>query len=488
MIDLAQIGGPVAGAGLAVLVAGRRRTDRLAGLAFAAVGTVMLIEALAPPKPAELAAVIGGAVVLGPLLALAFRWEPWLVAYATLAFVPARVGLLGHQLLVPLYAVATGAAVLIGWELARGDERARELRLASVPLALFVGWTGLSLAWTKDVHEGAIEVLAFYVPFTILAISVARLPWRPSRLRLLYGELAAMALVFAVVGLYQYRTRDIFQNPKVITSNAYAAFFRVNSVFWDPSVYGRFLVVALIPTVVLIVRGRSTRAAVAGFAFVVIAWLGLLISFSQSSFAALLVGVVGVAAVAWRWRALWAVLAAVVVLSGLASSEPAVRRALVHHTRSGLNNATSGRASLVATGVRIALAHPAVGVGVGGFQQAYAERVNLKPGNLKRAASHDTPVTVAAETGVVGLALFVCLLAAVFRDAFRRVDRSFAGRVSLSAGLAVAAILVHSLFYNDFVEDPTTWLLLGLVALAVPRRPRPQEAAAPVAKEEPVLA
>ena len=72
-----------------------------------------------------------------------------------------------------------------------------------------------------------------------------------------------MAIVFAAVGFYQYDTRNVFENPKVITSNAYAAYFRVNSVFWDPSVYGRFLVVALCPTVVLLVRGRSLRSPAA---------------------------------------------------------------------------------------------------------------------------------------------------------------------------------------------------------------------------------
>jgi O-Antigen ligase len=486
VIDLARVGGPAACLGLAVLLAARGRRDRLAGLAFAACGTALLVAALAPDKPGELAVVVVGALVLGPLLAFAFLREPWLVPLAALAFVPVRVGLLGHQLLVPLYAVVLGATAQLLREVAGGDERSRELRLASVPLAALVGWTGLSLSWSGDVHEGAIEILAFYVPFTIIAISIARLPWSRLRLRILYAELVTMALAFAVVGFYQYESRDIFQNPKVITSNAYAAFFRVNSVFWDPSVYGRFLVVALVPSVVLIVRGRSSRAALAATAFTVVAWFGLLISFSQSSFSALLVGVVGVAAVAWRWRALWAVAAAVVVLVGLAASEPRVRHALVHHTSSGLNSATSGRASLVANGIRIAIAHPVAGVGVGGFKHAYAERLHLKGAEPRVAASHDTPVTVAAEGGAIGLALFVWLLVAVFRDAFRRVDRSFAGRSSLAAGLALAAIFVHSLFYNDFFEDPTAWGLLGLIALAVPRREEAQEAPAAVTKKEPV--
>jgi O-antigen ligase len=70
---------------------------------------------------------------------------------------------------------------------------------------------------------------------------------------------------------------------------------------------------------------------------------------------------------------------------------------------------------------------------------------------------------VAAETGVVGLALFAWLLVAVFRQAFRR-----AGRVGLVAGLGLAAIFAHSLFYNAFFEDPMMWGLIGLVALASP--------------------
>jgi O-antigen ligase len=343
----------------------------------------------------------------------------------------------------------------------------------------------VSLAWSKDVHAGAIELLAFYVPFTVLAIALARLPWSALGLRILYSEAAVMALVFAAVGFYQYETRDVFQNPKVIYGNAFAPFFRVNSVFWDPSVYGRFLVVAMVPSIVVLVRGRGRWLPLAAAGAIAVTWLGLLISFSQSSFAALLVVVVGAAAVAWRWRALLAVVVAVAVLAGIASSEPAVRRSIQHHTTSGLNSATSGRYNLVANGIRIAEAHPLQGVGVGGFKRAYAERVpRLKAKEPKKAASHNTPVTVAAETGIVGLGLFLWLLGALFVQAFGRVDRTLGGRTSLVAGLALAGILCHSLFYNDFFEDPTTWGLLGLLALAArPAPPPPQPVPAEAPKE-----
>jgi O-antigen ligase len=484
VIGLAEIAGPIACLGLAVLLLARTRKNRIAGLCYAGVGTVLLIASLTPASWPQLGAAIAGAILLVPLLAWVFRREPWLVAYATLAFVPARVPFLGHQLLVPLYAVAAGAAGLLLWQLVDGDDRRRELGIASWPLALYLGWIGLSLEWSVDLHTAVIDLLAFYIPLTIVALSVARLPWQPSRLKLLYVELAAMALVFVAVGFYQYETHTIFQNAKLGTINAYAAFFRVNSVFFDPSIYGRFLVIAIVPTVVLIIRGRlSTRWALAAMGFIAVVWLGLLISFSQSSFAALLVAVFAASAVVWRWKSVVALAAVVLVAGGLTVTQPRLMHALRHHTAGGLNSATHGRASLIANGIRIAKAHPALGVGLGGFEHAYAKRTHRTP---KKSASHNTPVTVAAEQGAIGFVLFFWLLGALFLAAFRRISHPVYGLLSLSAGLGLLAIFVHSLAYNDFFEDPTTWLLIGLIALAAPLRVRAPRPPRTVETAEPV--
>jgi putative inorganic carbon (HCO3(-)) transporter len=482
VIGLAEIAGPIACLGLAIVLVARTRRNRIAGLCYAGVGTVLLVASLGSASAVDLGAAIGGAVVIGPLLAWLFRREPWLVAFTTLAFVPFRVHFLGHQLLVPLYAVALGAAGLLLWQLVDGDDRSRELGIAAWPLALYLVWIGFSLEWSVDLHAGALDLLAFYLPFTILALSIARLPWRPSRVRILYGELVLMALVFIGVAFYQYETRTISQNLKLVNSNTYAAFFRVNSVFYDPSIYGRFLVIAIVPTVVLIVRGRSVRTGMVALAFAVVAWLGLLISFSQSSFAALLVAVFGAAAVVWRWRSLLALALALAVLAGIAATQPRLMHALRHHTTGGLNSATHGRASLIANGIRIAKSHPALGVGLGGFEHAYSKRTHRTP---RKSASHNTPVTVAAEQGAFGLLLYFWLVGAVLFAAYRRIDHVVFGQLALAAGLGFVAIFVHSLAYNDFFEDPTTWGLIGLIALAAPRRVRAAREAPPVETAEP---
>ena len=156
--------------------------------------------------------------------------------------------------------------------------------------------------------------------------------------------------------------------------------------------------------------------------------------------------------------------------------------ALRHHTTSGLNHATSGRATLIAVGIKLAEAHPSHGVGLGGFEHAYSKRTHRKP---NKSASHNTPVTVAAEEGGPGLLIFFWLVGALLLAAYRRINHHTYGRLALAAGMALLAIFVHSLAYNDFFEDPTTWGLIGLVGLVSPLRVR---ARAPVRVEptEPV--
>jgi putative inorganic carbon (HCO3(-)) transporter len=479
--ELARAGGPVAAAGLAGLFVARDRRARLAGLAAWALGCIALAYYLAPHghRPLVAAAAVAGLVLAAVGAYLLLRW-PWLLALGALACVPARiqvtVGSTQASLLVPIYGVVAAAALAFAWQLLKGDDRGRELGPLTLPLAAFVLWSGLSLAWSQDLRQGAIELLAFYLPFGLLAIALARLPWRSEWLGATWVVLAAMAVIFAIVGIYQYETRDVFWNPKVLVGNAYAPFYRVNSVFWDPSIYGRFLVVAILASLVLVVH-TSTRVVIAATAAIVVTWIGLVFSFSQSSFAALVVGVGIVAWSAWgrKTLALLGVIALVVLVAALVM--PSAR----HHS---LNSASGGRFKLVKNGLAIAAHHPVQGVGIGGFKKAYADRTGLKGKEPKAAASHDTPVTVAAETGIVGEALFAWLLIAAFLLAFRGFTASFAGRVSLILGVVLAAIGVHSLFYNAFFEDPVAWGVFGLaplaaVALARERvsEPRPRAAA-----------
>lgn len=472
---LARLGGPVAAGGLALLVLASPRVARLAGLALWAVGMALFLPLLVPSghRAAVAAGAVGG-VALTAALALLFRRLPWTLPFLVLAAVPARfpvtVGDTSANLLVPLYALVAGAAVALGWSLWRDEPRRRELGALSWPLALFVLWLGASALWTNDPKEAAIELFFFVVPFALLALTLARLPWSNVGLTWLSRLLVAMALVFAAVGVWQWATRGVFWNPKVIEGNAFAPFYRVNSVFWDPSSYGRFLVVSILVALGLVLFGVWRRLDVPLTLTIAALWVALIFSFSQSSFTALFAGVVLAAAIAWRWRAAVAVglLAAVMIPVGVAAPQlDDVRERLIPSSSDQLNRATSGRFKLETNGLRIAADNPLGGVGVGGFEHAYRERVKVRP-RADDPASHNTPVAVLAETGAVGIVLFAWLVGAALVVAFRRTrsGRAPVRIAGLAVGLALFAVFVHSLFYDAFLEDPMVWGLFALAALA----------------------
>jgi O-antigen ligase len=474
--ELARAGGAVGALGLSLLIVGRGPWWRLGGLAAWALGCGTLAAWLAPHghhRAYAAAGVVG--LVAAIVLALLFLRVPWLLAVAVLACAPARIpvtlGSTQANLLLPIYVVVAAAALALAWRLFWDDKPGRELGRLAWPIALFVGWTGLTFVWSLDRRQGAIYLLFFVLPFGLLAVSLSRLPWRGGWVTTLYVELAAMALVFAAIGGWQYLTRNIYWNPKVKVDNAYAPvswFYRVNSVFYDPSIYGRFLVVAILASLVLVLYGRAA-AAWTGLALAGLTWLGLVPSFSQSSFVALAAGIAAALIMLWRKRALIPLLVAAAVLALVTIGVPQIRHRMLG--KAGLSSATSGRSTLASNGIKLVVHHPVFGVGAGGFKRGYANQTGLKGKEPKAAASHDTPITVAAETGLPGLALLCWVVGVgIWLTFWRNPVSTHAGRARLAFGLALLAIVVHSLFYNALIEDPLFWSLLALAAL-VKREP-----------------
>jgi putative inorganic carbon (HCO3(-)) transporter len=84
------------------------------------------------------------------------------------------------------------------------------------------------------------------------------------------------------------------------------------------------------------------------------------------------------------------------------------------------------------------------------------------------SASHTTPITVAAEQGLIGLAVYLALLAAALGRLLRGAS-GWPSRAVIAAGFV--ALVIHTWLYAAFLEDPMTWTLLGVgVALARMRR------------------
>jgi len=443
------------------------------------------------------------------LLAYAFGRRPALMPLAIVFALPFRVPLHAGgdtaNLLVPLYLVIAAGVVTAavrdwgGWPAGPVSDRGLppnwgESSRSSPPaggtgvwlprvLAAVVVLYALQTLYSDDFSKGLQNVCFFLVPFTVAFGLLRDVRWDAWLLRWVLLVVGVEAVVFVLIGSVEGATRSLFWNDQIIRSNEFHTYFRVNSVFWDPNVYGRYL--ALVTTVataaLLWARTRNSFWLLTGL--IVVLWLGLVPTYSQSSFLALLAGLAVLAAIRWSWR--WTLAAVAVGLVG------AVLVVLLvggsgKLTSDRLNVDLSGRGSLVSGGVDLFAEKPVQGYGSGSFQAAYREHRENKDAPV--TVSHTEPVTVAAEQGLLGLLLYLSLIAAALGTLGRglfsvspaggddREDspqlggspRSETGPAGLAARAAVlaafVALLVHTLAYAGFFEDPITWVLLAIGA------------------------
>ena len=117
---------------------------------------------------------------------------------------------------------------------------------------------------------------------------MARADFPDSVPRALAAAALALATLFALVGLWQAATHELFfYAPNLAVSNANTDFFRVTSLFGDPSLYGRHLVLGIAVLLALLAARRWKPWPL--IALLVLMWAGLFFSYSQSSMVALLV-------------------------------------------------------------------------------------------------------------------------------------------------------------------------------------------------------
>jgi putative inorganic carbon (HCO3(-)) transporter len=272
------------------------------------------------------------------------------------------------------------------------------------------------------------------------------------------------AAAFVLVGSVEYLVGSLFWNDQIIRSNEFHTYFRVNSIFWDPNVYGRYLALVTVIATAALLWARTREAFWLLSGLILVLWIGLVPTFSQSSFLALLAGLAVLAAIRWSWR--WTLAAVGIGLVG------AVLVVLLvggsgKITSDRLNVDLSGRGSLVSGGTDLFLEKPLQGYGSGSFQAAYREHRANKDAPV--TVSHTEPVTVAAEQGLLGLAVYIALIAVALwtlgRGLWNRPVAGPAARAARAAVLAAfVALLVHTLAYAGFFEDPITWVLLAVGA------------------------
>ncbi len=424
------------------------------------------------------ATVVGAVVVIAVLTAVMRRYEEAFPLLAMLAL-PFRLPISADgrtvNLLIPLYlVVAAGVLAHLLPRLLRGQEQGLRglewLLLASIALY------AVQALYSPDLAKAAENLGFFYIPFALLFVLLRDVRWTPQLLLRCLAIVVVLAVVFAGIGFVEYARKSLFLNPKVVAANQYDNYFRVNSLFFDPNIYGRFLALVMIAVTAVVLWWRNARDV--WIAAAVLAWLlaGLVTSFSQSSIAALLLGLAVLAAYRWSLRGtLYAAGALLAAAAIVLAAAPASLHFGLKGNGGSANNASTGRVKLIEGGLELFAKRPLYGYGSGSFQKQY-ERHSKTSAENATSASHTIPITVAAEQGIVGLALYVALLVVALLVLFRGAGRS-PPRIAIAA--CFAALVLHTFTYADFLEDPLTWTLLGIgisLARAGERGERPRSA------------
>ncbi len=444
------------------------------------------------------------ALVASIALAFAFRRWPLLLPLAIVAALPFRVPLHAGgdtaNLLVPLYLVIAGGVLAT----ALGERRAGPAGPTPwVPrlLAAFVALYALQTVYSEDFSKGLQDVCFFLVPFSLVYGLLRDVEWDKTLLVFVLWVVGIEAVAFVLVGSVEWIARDLFWNDQVIRSNEFHSYFRVNSVFWDPNIYGRYLALVAVAAMSALLWARQRRTLALLTGLLAIVWIGLVPTYSQSSFVALLAGLAVLAALKWslRWTAAavagFAVLGILVVLLAGGASKLSPSR---------INIDTSGRANLVSGGIHLFAQRPIYGYGSGSFPKAYRQHVRTKEAPV--SVSHTEPITIAAEQGLIGLALYLALIATslwTMASGMWRLQPAGpvaagdppplpvagassgvvpptappAGGASLTADgvgtrfvaraavlASFVALLAHTMAYAGFFEDPIAWVLLAAAA------------------------
>jgi putative inorganic carbon (HCO3(-)) transporter len=516
VITFAALTGPLPKAGVVAvallaafaLIAGDRRAQALAMLGALVLAPVLLLSDIWTSPHLRvvhrhpLLAVVGALLGLGVLglAAAAIARRPSVLAPLTVLALPFRVPIqagsgAASNLLVPLYFVVAAASLAwIAPALAGGRRRPERPGALIAPARRLADWVPRLLAVSVVLYaiqavyspakgfEKALEnTVFFYVPFTLLFVMLRGLAWTPRLVRGCLQLTVILAVIFSGLGFYEYATKTLILNSRLIAANDLHTYFTVNSVFLDPDIFGRYLALVMILLAVGLLYERPPREHVRVTLVLAVLWAGLVLTLSRSSLGALLVGLAVLAALRWKPSRALVVAAAVIALGAIA----VVASPTTFGLNQGVDGATSGRGGLVSGGLSLFADRPVWGYGSGSFVTEYKAHHRAIATSL--SASHTIPVTVAAEQGLIGelayLALVLVAIVCLVRGARGDPIRS-------AFAAAFVALVFHTMLYADFLEDPTAWVLLGVgVALASASasasRPGEARAVSPVASTTP---
>lgn len=385
-----------------------------------------------------------------------------------------------------LFIVLLIVAILVRWALS--NERPTGLFLPSVMVAAYglVGFASLLYAPNK---EAVVYSLSNYVKDALIALVVVALLKKPNQFRHVIYTLLVIGVFLGSLSVHQYLTRNFnsdyggFAEAEFMNIVNETNDYRLVGPLGDANFFAQVMVVLALLGVERFVHDKKLTAKILAGLCAALSILTVVFTFSRSATVSLVFSLI---VFFWIYRLKPAQLIVVLLIGVvLVLYAPATYFERVMSLRDVLpengyvdltsDRAIQGRASQSLTAWVMIREKPLLGVGLNNYTtlyQEYAKSLGLAPSATARSP-HNLYLEVAAETGIVGLTVFLLLVGLAFRAIlFARTKLQEAGMddfVHMVTGFAIAfggylvtAIFAHAAYPRYF------YLLLG-IAYALPK-------------------
>lgn len=434
-----------------------------------------------------------GALLIGAAFA-ATAWKlspvvmPGAVALALLAVVTSRrpeIGLAAAFPMVPLGNVALGghspwllvgawSVLLCAIRLARmatgAVERERTPRLTGFLIAILAVEV-LTFALTSDPSVARKELRSLIIGL-LLFFPIATEVRTMSQVRWVLGGAVAGAAFAGAIAVYQSHYGDPLAVGFITDSGELIG--RVSAGFGQPNQLGGFLVILVPYALAMLLAFRRTRALSA--IALGLAVFGIYASFSRGALIALLL-------IPFLFIPLRRALVLAPVLVGLMTLIlPSVVQERFQ-TLSSSGSELGTRVDIWRAAASIWEGHPILGVGLGGFSNAYANvRVADKqflPNTVFQPPphAHNVFLQLLSEQGLLGLLAFLAVTVAAGRIAvtLRQHEERWLRLMGSAVLASLVAFCVHNVFDVTLLEGTGEyfWALLGIVSALAAIAARP---------------
>jgi O-antigen ligase len=411
-------------------------------------------------------------ILARPIVGLcALVFLSFLEEFSAMTGVVSGTKILGGMLILAWLAVVTTADP---------DDRQRRGLFSREPvlaaaLTLFAAWACMSLVWAEVPEAAQSSVFRFALSFLLFPIALVALR-TPRHVMWLVAVFVVGSFVAVAFG--------------VLTGAMEAAEEqRLKGAGLNPNQLGTYLVASMVLMGTLAANHRwSPAARAAALLVAVLGGVAVFMTLSRGALVGLGAALIVAPMVIGRGRRLGALVLVIIAVVGALGWYTAIAPAhavdrITHPERGG----GSGREDLWRVGWRMVEDRPVQGVGAGNFPESSIHYL-LRPGSTQRddiiiddkKVAHNIYLTVLSELGVVGLGLFLVVIAICLRCALRAAWR-FAERDDLlmelvARGLFMALVsLLVADFFSSALYSKQLWVLLATAPalLAMAERPGP---------------